>query len=79
MCIRRYLHHVGFATLIKAIKEMTVATVKLIRVPGNDFDAIGLGPIDEVQCDLGLGFERDLIGDFRFFRSVSSSAHSWGR
>jgi hypothetical protein len=46
MCIGWYLHHVGFISLIEAIKEMTVATVKLISVPSDYFDAIGLGPID---------------------------------
>jgi hypothetical protein len=73
------LHHVGFVSLLEAIKEMTVATVKLVGVPGDHFDAVGLGSIDQIQCDLGLGFELDFIGDSRFFRSVSSPAHSWGR
>ena len=79
MRIRRYLHHVGLASLIEAVQEMAVATVKLVRVPSDYLNAIGFGPIDEFKCYLGLGFERYLIRDFRFFRSASSSAHSRGR
>ena len=79
MCIWWYLNNVGFRSQIETIKELTVTTVKFIGVPSDHFNAIGLGPIDLIQGDLRLGFELDLIGDFRFFRSASSSAHSWGR
>ena len=79
MEVRRHLPDESLFPQIKAIEEMAITPVELIKNPTSDFDAIGFGSVDQFQCNFRFGSKFDLVRNVVFFRRSMSSAHSLGR
>jgi hypothetical protein len=77
--VRRNLHDVSFSPFVQSIEKRSVTAVEFVGRPRHHFDPVGLGLVDQVQCDLWFRFEYHIIGNVVFFRRAGSSAHSLGR
>ena len=64
---------------VQVIQELRVSSIKFVKRPRADLDAIGECMLDLVDSDLGFGLKLNLLRNVVFFRRVASSAQLFGR
>lgn len=79
MELRRDFADKSQSPLVKAIKEVSIPTVVLVKRPSFHSNAIVDRLVNQPQSDLALGEKLDILRDVCFFRRGKSSAHSLGK